>query len=168
MDDLYVECLVERKPSPLQPLIRGGTYGLTVVSFLAGVIINPLFFVLTAALIICIWLALPELNLEFEYLYVSRSLTVDKIISKEKRKKAAEYDLERMEIFAEDGAVQLDQYKNLQAQVRDFTSHIENRPLWVLIIRNENNVEKVLLEPDEKLIQAMKSHFPHKTFSKIG
>ena len=36
-----------------------------------------------------------------------------------------------------------------------------------MIVRNQNDVERVLLEPDEKLIHAMKSHFPHKTFSKI-
>ena len=167
MDDLYVECLVERKPAPFQPLIRGGAYGLAVVSFLAGVIINPLFFVLTAALILCIWLALPALNVEYEYLYVSRSLTIDRILSKEKRKKAAEYDLERMEIFAEDGAVQLDQYKNMDIPVRDYTSRIENRAVWVLIIRNEGSAERILLEPDEKLIHAMKSHFPHKTFFRM-
>lgn len=167
MDDLYVECLVERKSGPFQPLIRGGTYGLAVVSFFAGIIISPVFFVLTAALILCIWLALPALNVEYEYLYVSKTLTVDRILSKEKRKNASEYDLEKMEIFAEDGAAQLDQYKNLQITVRDYTSHYENRPVWVLIVRNENNVEKVLLEPDEKLIHAMKSHFPHKTFMRI-
>ena len=167
MDDLYVECLVERKSGPFQPLFKGGAYGLAIVSFFAGIIISPVFFILTAAMILCIWLALPALNVEFEYLYVSRSLTVDKILSKEKRKKDAEYDLEKMEIFAEDGASQLDQYNNLQTAVRDFTSHFENRPVWVLIVRNENNAEKVLLEHDEKLIHAMKSHFPHKTFFKM-
>ncbi len=167
MDDLYVECLVERKSGPIQPLLKGGAYGLAVVSFLAAIIISPLFFVLTAVMVFCIWLALPALDVEYEYLYVSKSLTIDKILSKEKRKNAAEYDLEKMEIFAEDGAAQLDRYKNLQATVRDFTSHYENRPMWVLVVRNENNVEKVLLEPDEKLIHAMKSHFPHKTFSRI-
>lgn len=166
MDDLYVECLVERKAPPLQPLIRGGVYGLTAVCFAAGLIINPLFFAAAVAMILVIWLVLPGLNVEYEYLYVSKTLTVDKIISKEKRKKASEYDLEKMEIFAEEGAVQLDQYKNVNAVVRDYTSHFENRPLWVLIVRNGNDVERVLLEPDEKLIHAMKSYFPHKTFSR--
>ncbi len=167
MDDLYVECLVERKAAGFQPLIKGAAYGLAAVSLIAGLIINPLFFAVFAALVLCIWLLLPSLDVEFEYLYVSKSLSVDKILSKEKRKNVVEYDLEKMEIFAEEGSDRLDQYKNLQVRERDFTSHFENRPVWVLIVRNGEDVERVLLEPDEKLIHAMKSHFPHKTFAKL-
>ncbi len=167
MDDLYVECLVERKPNPAQALIKGLVYGLTVISLFAGVALSPVFFIAGIGLILVIWLVLPMLNLEFEYLYVSKSLTVDKIFSKEKRKKAAEYDLEKMEIFAEKGAYQLDEYKNIKTVDRDYTSHIADRPVWILIVRNGNDVERLYLEPNEKLIDAMKSQFPRKTFSKI-
>ena len=167
MDDLYVECLVERKAGGSQPLIKGVVYGLAAVSLIAGLVINPLFFAVFVGMILCIWLFLPTLNVEFEYLYVSKSLSVDKIFSREKRKKVVEYDLEKMEIFAEEGSDRLDQYKNLRVTERDFTSHYENRPVWVLIVRNGENVERVLLEPYEKLIHAMKSYFPHKTFSRM-
>lgn len=167
MDDFYVECLVERKTGGFLPLVKGLAYALAALGLAAGLIINPLFFAVFVAAVLCIWLVLPNLDVEFEYLYVSKTLSIDKIFSKEKRKNVAEYDLEKMEIFAEKGSDRLDRFNNLSVRERDFSSHFENRSVWVLIVRNGEDVERVLLEPDEKLIRAMKSHFPQKTFSKI-
>ncbi len=167
MDDLYVECLVARKPNPAAVLIKGLTYGLTAVFILGGLFIHPFFFLGGIAGGLAAWLLLPMLSIEYEYLYVSRSVTIDKIYSREKRKNEAEYDLDKMEIFAEEGSARLDDYKNMKTVDRDYSSRVEGRPRWVMIVRDDKDVQRLYLEPSEDFVKAVRNQFPQKTFSKI-
>ena len=166
MDDLYVECLVARRTNPAGILLRGITYGLTALFVLGGLFINTIFFFGAILGALAVYFVLPLLSVEYEYLYVSKTLTVDKIFSKEKRKNAAEYDLEKMEIFAEEGAYQLDDYKNMKVVSKDYSSGIPDRKRWVMIVRRDSDVERIILEPNEEMIAAFKNQFPGKTFSK--
>ena len=166
MDDLYVECLVAKKSRPTDILIKGVVIGLTVFFFILGLMV-PVFLIAGVIGGVVIWLFLPNLSLEFEYLYVSKTLEIDKIMSKSKRKKAVEYDLEKMEIFAQTGAYQLDNYKNLQTVEKNYTSRENDRDVWIMIVHSGNEVHRVLLEPDEELITAIKNQYPRKTFKKM-
>ena len=165
MDDLYVECLVARKPKQYETLLRGGAWGLAALFLAAGFFVSFLFLIGSVIMLIVCFLCLPRLSVEYEYLYVSKSLEIDTIFSKEKRKKTAEYDLEQMEIFAEEGAFQLDEYKNVQAADKDYTSGEEGIRAWVLVVRNGNGTDRVRLEPNEEMIRAVRSVFPRKVFN---
>ncbi len=168
MEDLYVENLVPRKPRPYETIVKGGVWGITALFLLAGFFFHYLFLIGFVAMLIVCFFALPRLSVEYEYLYVSRSIEIDSIFSKEKRKKTAEYDLEQMEIFAEEGAWQLDEYKNAQAVDRDFTSGEEGAKVWILVVRTGQALERVRLEPDEEMVKAVKSVFPRKVFFNSG
>ena len=165
MEDLYVECLVARKPGAADALIRGACYGVSALLLLLG-IVNPFFFIGFVIMILVDIFALPRLSVEYEYLYVTKTLQIDSIFSKEKRKKNVEYDLERMEIFAAEGAWQLDEYKNMQTVNRDFTSGEEGREAWIMIVHNGQAADRVRLEPDEEMIKAIRSVYPRKVFDK--
>ena len=165
MEDLYVECLVPRKPRTTDMVIRGIAYGATAVFFLMTVW-SFLFLILFGIMLAVDLLLLPRLSLEYEYLYVSRTLQIDRIFSKQSRKKAVEYDLEKMEIFAEEGAWQLDEYKNLNTVTRDFTSGDAGRTRWIMIAHDGPKVDRAVLEPSEELISAIKGVYPRKTFTK--
>ena len=115
MDDLYVECLVAKKPLPAETLIKGIAWGAAALCLLLGVV-NILFMIPFVLIAAADFLLLPRLSVEYEYLYVSKSLQIDRIYSKQNRKKAVEYDLEQMEIFAEEGAWQLDEFKNMSSE----------------------------------------------------
>ncbi|MBQ7584515.1 MAG: hypothetical protein IJT24_07870 [Lachnospiraceae bacterium] len=164
MEDLYVECLVARKQRAYETFVRGGVWGLTALFLIAGFFIHFLFLIGFVAMLLVCFFALPRLSVEYEYLYVSRSIEIDSIYSKEKRKKTAEYDLEQMEIFAEEGAWQLDEYKNAQTVNKDFTSGEDGVKAWILIVRTGQALERVRLEPDGEMIKAVKSVFPRKVF----
>ena len=119
MNETYVEHLIERRSGTREGVIRIGVYLLTLLSFGAGIFLSPLFFLFAIGGGALCYFFLPTLDLEYEYLYLSKSLTIDKIYSKEKRKTAEEFDLEKMEIYAEEGAWQLDRYKDLNCRVLD-------------------------------------------------
>lgn len=166
MEDLYVECLVARKPKSYEPLLRGGAWGLAALFLIAGFFVNYLFLIGCVIMLAVCFLALPRLSVEYEYLYVSRSLEIDSIYSKEKRRKTAEYDLDQMEIFAEEGAFQLDEYNNTKAVDKDYTSGEDGIRAWVLVVRTGHEVERVRLEPNEEMIKALRSVYPRKVFSR--
>ena len=167
MNDTYVEWLIERKTPGYAGIVRIGIYAFAAVFFLAGLFMMiPFLFIPGIAVAAAGYFLLPRLNVEFEYLYLQRSLSIDRIFSKEKRKKAAEYDLDKMEIFAEEGAWQLDQYKNMTLKTLDFTSGYPDRRRFVMVIREGGEGLKVLLEPDQKIVDAIKQIYPSKVFVK--
>ncbi|MCR5774448.1 MAG: DUF6106 family protein [Lachnospiraceae bacterium] len=165
MDDLYVECLVEKKSGMSETVIKGIAYGATVLFAILG--LSSFLFLLGLGIMLLVdFLLLPRLSVEYEYLYVSKSLEIDSIFSKQKRKKNIEYDLEQMEIFAEEGAWQLDEYKNLKTVNKDYTSGAEGINAWILIVHNGQDIHRVRLEPNEELIEAIKTFFPRKVCRK--
>ncbi|MBR2186528.1 MAG: hypothetical protein IJ857_04245 [Lachnospiraceae bacterium] len=167
MNDTYVEWLIERKTPGYAGIVRIGIYAFAAVFFLAGLFMMiPFLFIPGIAVAAAGYFLLPRLNVEFEYLYLQRSLSIDRIFSKEKRKKAAEYDLDKMEIFAEEGAWQFDQYKNMTLKTVDFTSGYPDRRRFVMVIREGGEGLKVLLEPDQKIVDAIKQIYPSKVFVK--
>lgn len=163
MNDSYVEWMVARKSKPTDILIKGVAIGLTAVLFLLGIVIIPLFAAGIVAAVLC-YFFLPNLSVEYEYLYVSKELQVDKIMSKTKRKTIANYTLDKMEIFAKEGVYQLDEFKNRQMTTKDFTSGNKDAVRYVMIINDEKESVRVYLEPNDALINAVRNQFPRKVF----
>ncbi|MBQ7724910.1 MAG: hypothetical protein IJT63_04790 [Lachnospiraceae bacterium] len=165
MNDIYIEWLVERKPNPMAGVIRVAAYILTGFFAATGFFIAFPLLILAAAMVVVDYIFLPKLNVEYEYLYMQRSLTIDSIFSKEKRKNAAEYDLDKMEIFAAEGADRLSEYKNRNLRTRDFSSGYPDRKRYVMIINSGKEMEKVILEPDERIVDAVKAVYPSKVIN---
>ncbi|NBH83958.1 hypothetical protein D7X88_13595 [bacterium C-53] len=164
MNDSYVEWMIARKTKPTDILIKGVAIGLTAVLFLLGLVIFPLFVVAIVAAVLC-YFFLPNLSIEYEYLYVSKELQVDKIMSKTKRKTVANYTLDKMEIFAKEGVYQLDEFKNRQMTTKDFTSGDKDAVRYVMIINDGKESARVYLEPNDAIITAIRNQFPRKVFS---
>lgn len=163
MNDIYVEWLVERKPNPLGGVIKAGCYALTVLFFLAGIFILMPLSILGLAMLAVDYFLLPYLSVEYEYLYMQRSLSIDSIFSKEKRKNTAEFDLDKMELLAAEGSPALDSYKNIQGKTRDFSSGYTDRKRYIMVYQGNSGAEKVILEPDQKILDAVKMIYPSKT-----
>lgn len=166
MNETYVEWLVEKKPSPYDNLIRIAAYTATLVFFAAGLFFSVFFLIPAAAFAAGCFFFLPRLNVEYEYLYLNRSLSVDIIYSKEKRRNIAEYDLDKMEILAEEGAPVLDNYRDQAFKIRDFSSRDLKERHFVMVIRDGKNMQKVIFEPDQRIIDAVKHLYPSKVFFK--
>lgn len=165
MNDSYVEWMVARKTKPTDILIKGVSIGLTAVLLLLGLgfFIFPCLIAGIVAAVLC-YFFLPNLSVEYEYLYVSKELQVDKIMSRTRRKTVANYTLEKMEIFAREGVYQLDEFKNRQMATKDFTSGNKDAVRYVMVINDGNESARVYLEPNDALINAVRNQFPRKVF----
>ncbi len=161
MSDVYVECLVKAKDSMLLKLLKFALIGLVVVCVCLMFMLPPLFFgaLIFGALAYFVGMFCDS---EYEYLYLDRELTVDKVLAKSKRKKAATFNVDRIEILAPVGSYHLDEFKNRQVKVVDYSAG-ETQPESRYAMYYEGG-QKVLLTPSEELLKAIRNVAPRKVF----
>ena len=95
MSETYVECLVAKKSSTILSFLKILLIMLTVVFVLIGIVFIP-------GLLVAIftgvgaYFATMNANVEYEYLYLDREISVDKVMAKSKRKKAGTFTIEQI------------------------------------------------------------------------
>ncbi len=161
--ETYVECMVKRKTNGMMNALRIFMIILTALAFIAGSVSHFLFMLLTIVLGFATYFVHLNTKLEYEYLYVDRQLTIDKIMAQQSRKKMETFELDRMEILAPIKSWHLENYKNRQFQVSDYSRGYEDKPdtRYVLIY----NDRKIIFEPNQEMVQAIKSIAPRKVFT---
>lgn len=164
MNDTYVELLVKKKSSPLMTVLKGVTITLTVILGLLGLLGQLLFLIGAVICGLAAYFVYLNADLEYEYLYVDRELSVDKVMAKTRRKRVATYELERMEVLAPLNSYHLDDYKNRTCKTVDYSSGVAEQPekRYAMYYNGE---AKVILEPDARLVKAIQNIAPRKVFS---
>lgn len=163
--ETYVECLVAKKPSVIINFLKILCIMLAVAFFLLGFITNWGWIALIAAVLFAIlaYVAYLKCDVEFEYLYLDREISIDRISAKSKRKRIATYEIDRMEIFAPMNSYHLDNYRNRQTTVKDYSSGVESQPEKRYVMYYEGNL-KVIFEPSAEFVKAMANVAPRKVF----
>ncbi len=164
MSDTYVECLVQAKQSGIAKFFKGIFVGLTVIFGVAMFLFGPLPLLLAVLCGLASYFINLFTDLEYEYLYLDRELVVDKVMAKTKRKRVETYSIDRMEILAPIKSYHLDNYKNRDAKVKDYSVGQELKPDLRYVMYYEGGV-KVILNPSEQLLKAIKSIAPRKVFT---
>lgn len=164
MSDTYVECLVKQKQSVLGKIGQMVLIALCVISVLLMLVGIP--YTLFVAILFGGGAYLVNLmtNLEFEYLYVDKEITIDKIMAKSKRKNVGKYSLDRIEVIAPIHSYHLDNYKNRNVTVKDYSIGEELKPDRRYAMYYEGGI-KVVFSPNEEMIKVLKNVAPRKVFS---
>lgn len=165
MSETYVECLVTREPSLAGRLVKMVLIMLTAVLGLLGLIGFAFGIPLVAALLTGFGAYLVHLNtyIEYEYLYLDKEISIDKIKAQTRRKKVAAFEVERMEILAPVNSYHLDNYKNRAGKVTDYSIGREEQPDKRYVMYYDGN-QKIILSPSEELVKAVRSVSPRKVF----
>lgn len=163
----YVECMSRPKNVTLMKFLKILSImlfaGFLILGLLLGGSAGLIAFIIMILSAAGIWFFGLRASVEYEYQYVDRELTVDVIYNKSRRKNVATYDLNKLEIFAPIHSHQLDEYKNRQLQVKDYAAEeTKPDPRYVMIIDGK---EKLIIEPTEALVQAVKSIAPRKVYT---
>ena len=166
MSETYVECLVARKPSFVMQFLTTLLIMLTVLFVKVGFIFMPGIpgLLVAAATAVGAYFVYLNASIEYEYLYVDKEISIDKVLAKSRRKKAGSYSLEQMEIFAPLNSHRLDSYRNRQLKTQDYSSGIAAQPekrymmIW-------NGDTKIILEPNAEMVKAIQSVAPRKVFT---
>lgn len=165
MSETYVECLVKKKTSTGMMFLRMLTIVMAVVFLLAGFVL----FIWPAMLIglvmaVAAYFVVINTDLEYEYLYLDKEITIDKVMAKTKRKAVTKYNIDSMEIFAPIKSWHLDEYKNRAVKTVDYSSGVENQPDMRYAMYYDGGI-KVILEPSMDMVKAIKNIAPRKVFT---
>ena len=164
MSDAYVECLVKAKTSMAATLLKILLIAVTAVCIL-GMLIGITLAIIPAILAgVGAYFVNLFTDLEYEYLYIDKELVVDKVMAKSRRKRVASYSLDKVEILAPFKSYHLDNYRNRNAKVKDYSVGEELKPDLRYVMFYEGN-EKIILSPSPELIKLMKNVAPRKVFS---
>lgn len=162
MSDVYKEFMVKREKSTIATIGKIILIVIATLGFLTAQLVGYII-----AVICGIGAYLLHLNgdLEYEYLYLDRELTVDKIMARTRRKRMECYQLDQMEIVAPIGTYHLDNHKNKDSscKVFDYTSKNKNSHNVTYVIYYKNN-QKILIEANEEFIKAMHNNSPRTVF----
>ena len=162
MNETYVEWMVKKKPSLIMKLLKMLTMIITVFLILLG-LMNIYLLIAGAVFAGLTYFIGLNTEIEYEYLYVDRQLSIDKVLNRSRRKKVAAYELERMEILAPASSYHLDSYKNRTAEVKDYSSGIINQPDSRYIMFYDGT-KKLIFEPNAEMVKAIKTVAPRKVF----
>lgn len=162
MNETYVEWLVKRKTPAYMTLLKILTIMLTVCFVLLGFFPLPAM-IIAVLLGVAAYFVYLNSDVEYEYLYVDKELTVDKVMAKSRRKRVATYDLGKIEILAPIKSWHLDNYKNRTDKTVDYSSGEEKQPDRRFAFFYDGK-QRVLIEPNEEMIKAMQTVAPRKVF----
>ena len=166
MTDNYVELLVKKKSSPMVRALRFSCNLMGVFQLLIGAVFHAWFFMGTGVVfIILAWMVAYMGNIEYEYLYLDKEFSVDKIHNRRKRKKIAEYNLEtELEVLAPAGSTHLDYMKERVSQTRNYTSGSTNAQVYEMVVHVGEELWLIKIEMTDELLGQMHMAFPRKVF----
>lgn len=165
MSELYSELLVKKDRTVKDKAIKFGLYAVVVILALGGILINP--YLMIAALLagVAAYFIMPYTDIEFEYLLVSGEMDVDRVLAKTKRKKAGSFSIREADIIAPLHSHRLDYYNsNEKIKTVDYSSGNDEHMRYAVITRKDNELCRIIIEPDEKMIHTMQQSAPSKVF----
>ena len=165
-DNSYVECLVASKASPAVKILSFVSLALAVVFFLSSLAgFGVLGLILCIGAGVAYYFLSLNANIEFEYQYCDKEITVDKILNKSRRKNVAKYDVTKIEALAPSRSYHLDEFKNRSFKTVDYSARVKDPqpdPTYTFIYDGK---EKVVFEPTAEFVAAVKSIIPRKVFT---
>ena len=160
--DTYKELLIKRKKSLIGTIVKI----VLIIIAVAFVLYPSIFGIIIAAVLVGLaYFVNLNSDIEYEYLYLDKELSVDKIMAKSRRKKVATYDLEKVEIIASEGSHQLDSYnaRSNSYKTVNFTSNGGENGYDTYVIYYEGK-EKVFIEAPVEFMRAIYNNAPRKVF----
>lgn len=165
MNESYKELLVKKGKGAKETLIRIAcvipTVLIGLLTLLTG---NIILFIVVTALGVLDYFVFQWTDIEFEYLYLDKEISVDKIMAKTRRKKLTTISVDKIEIMAPVKSYQLDSYRNRQAKVMDLSAGHDlpdQKLYWVFYEGNQ----KILMNLTEDFAKTVKGIAPRKVFT---
>lgn len=163
--DNYRELLVKKERDIKQKLFRMWVVVPAIaLALIYTLTFNIIVFILLVAFCISTYFVFMWTDLEFEYLYLDKEITIDKIMSKTKRKRAGVIDLYKVEIIAPVKSFKLDEYRNRQVKCFDYSAGKDLPEQKLYAVYYEGN-KKFLLNLDDEFVKLLSSVIPRKVFT---
>lgn len=164
MSETYVECLVKHKSSFIGVIVKWVLIIITAFFGFMGILgaIIPLIIAVVSGVLA--YIVSLKADLEYEYLYLDKEITIDKIMNKTKRKKVEVLEVDRIEIIAPIKSHHLDSYRNRNCKTVDYSIGEEKQPdnRFVMYYNGER---RIIMSPSPELLKAIRTVAPRKVFA---
>lgn len=161
MGDNFIEQIVECRPPKSAGLVKALLIVMCVVSFVF-LLIPYVGAFLTAIVIVVTIFVFRRYNYEYEYAYLDGELDVDKIIAKSKRKRMASFDFKRVELVAPLGSQEDLRLEHNKYRTYNYTSNMPEARVYVAYTMKDNEMVKLLFEPNDRLLKELQYIAPRK------
>ncbi len=163
--DAYMEHLVKKNTEPKDLILKFGSIGLIAAATIAVFFFSPAFSIMVGLGLAMLYryLIFPLTDIEYEYLYCDKTITVSKIMAKEKRKDLETFDIDKMEILAPSNSYRLGEFKNRDLKEVNYWSMDSSReePPYAMIYEGGR---KILLDLPEDFVKLVQNNAPRKVF----
>ncbi len=159
---------VKRKPKPATRLLRRVMLIFAVFFLLLGIMISQ-GFMLPGFLLVALYFFYDIFSQkEYEYTMEDQTLTIDVILGRRYRKTAHVLELNSMVVTAPRAHHAVDAYRKTTGQIQlpkyAYTSYEEDTPYYTMIIMENSQKIKLLLDLSENMLQTLKKAYPEKVY----
>ena len=172
MQDAVVECLVKRKTTFLNKVIKWlaimldislGILSVFILLFMAGQIAFVFAFIGISWFVT--WLAFRYTSVEFEYAYFQGELTVDKIYNKSHRKRIKVVNIAKVERFARVGINKGDEQSSKKHKYFDCADGDPDTEDYLVTVVEEKEIPYTIrFSPSEDMLEVLKKKYSRKFF----
>lgn len=163
MTNTYQELLIGQKQSVTNKVLGFTLVGLAVLSVVSALFVSPFFLIGTVACgILSFVVYFRRTVVEFEYTYMDKELRVDRIYNQSKRKRVDVFDLNKAEIVAPANSDALDNYKNREVEVSDYSTNEEDTEELKNYVMYYEGKRKILFSFNNATIEAIRMGIPSK------
>ncbi|MBO4391108.1 MAG: hypothetical protein J5825_09665 [Lachnospiraceae bacterium] len=167
LEDSYCEWLVAKKQTPVTTLLKvliiiAGVFLLLVGLIFAGQTYSFTLLLGVGAMIGAFFLS-KSLNIEYEYIFTSGELNIDKVTDQQRRKTVLKVDMQSIELVAKYQSGTMSSYRNNQdLKVTDYSSQKDPENVYALVCTGNENRGIYLFDPNEKMLKMMRNYAPRK------
>jgi hypothetical protein len=165
MNESYKELLVKKDKGAKDKLLRAVCVVPTVLAGLLTLLTGSIIlFIITIAFGVLDYFVFQWTDIEYEYLYLDKEITVDKIMAKTRRKRKAVIDVNKVEIMAPVKSYHLDDYRKRECKVVDLSAgkDIDGQKQYWLYYEGS---QKYILNLDDDFAGTVKTVAPRKVFT---
>lgn len=160
---------VKRKQKKMTGVLRKLMVVFGVFFVLLGIMISQAF-MLAGFLLVALYFVFDVLSRkEYEYILDGKTLTIDVIYGKRYRKTAHIIDMTEMEVTAPNRHEAVAKYRKDGGGVWlpkfDYTSYEDDIPYYTMIVIEDREKKKLLLDLNQELLFALKKQYPSKVFA---
>lgn len=159
MNDVYVECLVKARSSIILKILKVVLIAVTIATGLLGLMGFIFFLAIAVVAGVAAYFVFLQADVEYEYLYLDKEITVDKVMAQSKRKRMGVYSVDKMEIVAPVDSYHLDAYRNRTVQEINYGG--EDVKEYAIYYEGG---KKIILSPSAEMVAALRNVAPRKVF----
>jgi hypothetical protein len=165
MNDSYKELLVKKEKGAKENLLRTVSIIPTVLIGLLTLLTgNIVLFIIVIAFGVLDYFVFQWTDIEYEYLYLDKEISIDKIMAKTRRKKVATIDVNKVEVMAPVKSYHLDDVRKRECKTTDLSAGKDlpdQKLYWVYY----EGSQKYILNLDDDFAGTVKSVAPRKVFT---